>query len=1517
MSEPANYLRLKQEVSKLGLGSIAVNVPSFGNPEIATDQHRAIVDTINDCISAEEFESRNQHGTVRKRQARSILVLVATGQRAEAVRRVLSSLLPKHVTMSTLSAPKFNRNVLRKDLVIVLASHALQLFRDDKMAMHHFCKLVFDEAQHASQATHPYSELMREFYGWSSFKMRPQVLSIATADLEQFNTGAVEENLFAEFAVQGSDPVWKYDAKMLEIEDTLARVEEVKHGTLSPRLPQTIREDIPALDVLKGELGDAVVVLYENLFLRRSIFRQDGRQARNHMADSALFDKIRDFAVGRGLTEKVMHLVHVLQCAWAASREDDPMMAIVYADRPVVVVGLLALLRSLNCFRDMNTQVVLGDPSSAKPLNDVPGGPGLDVADGWQGDETDDECLDAFGAGDVNVLVVANDNIQRISRCRRPLAPAPLVIRFDGSNVNLDHDGGGGHCRIIVFKEDASRRKGSADARSQRVKRMKSVADAAVEADSGATQAVKESVQYGDGVNTMNLCKAEKKAPVVGKKRQRSPDPTPTTATKSSSPRNVRRDRISRQEDEDGIAHTVEVAAALVGPQKYGQGDYFLYRFKMPAIQNGPEGTSQKPAASPFMKYFSEHDGEVSSGKAQTTAGGLQDYGVVLSKRLNERDLAISLGELGLQTHVQDDVGSLQLDFVGKISLSSENLRAARKFMMKLFSLLMGVGEQQPIFNWEGYLSRDTCNTPKAKSYYRQYLVVPVRANNQIDWFRVSGNIGRRASEAEMLSKRPAPGENLIRHIDTLQFTLVHVMGRQEVALSGGIRNDQSPLSYFLRSKRFSLNRDGTLKDDCDIRRLIYAVQDADDDEKCAALPCNRENPLRNSQDIKTQQALMRCPQTHSDCFKFSPARNRAKAAKRGDTWVGKFNQTYEEKCIDIHKVHVRYLDQPLITTIQLPRFTMELWISALKGRSTKAIVKEVMESQLIVSTREKVSSELPELCRPHPISAGAMFLPPLLLSLERHVLLCELRDVFASKIKIPMQLKWFAMAVTPSGVNSKNCYERLEFLGDSVLKLSCTLRLFTRHPHASEGNMHSMRANEVSNEALRSRAQKHNLKKFLCFDRAQVEGWTAPGCDRVGKTVVLNHKSLADVTEALCGVLYVSGLEHYNRKQKNSENDDMMLSQLSPAAFVEGYKYGAKMLEVFGILRGTEPSLLETKLAAIHSLHKVGSDAPTKVTKEALPYDTRVSNPQPGKFWKDRYGGLEKTLGYTFHCRHLLICALTHGSFVDQNTTQSTMSETFQRLEFLGDAVLDFCIVAYLYDKYPLLGPGDLTDLKGMIASNESFARVTIEWGFEEFLFMDSVVLKEQIELFRSEMAMNDTNDVDDVGSTAAPKVLGDILESIVGAVLVDKGLERAWNVAMKLLKTTLEEKAVPEKLKEHPTRKLMDWVQHNMGLKNIKPMYRTKAWRAGRFNGRSVAPRMAQQTAATDLFRCTVKLVGEDIATEGATSKVRAELLAARTAFKRLSNPKPNEKDAKLIAKIKIKGNKLAAETLRHCRR
>ncbi len=131
-------------------------------------------------------------------------------------------------------------------------------------------------------------------------------------------------------------------------------------------------------------------------------------------------------------------------------------------------------------------------------------------------------------------------------------------------------------------------------------------------------------------------------------------------------------------------------------------------------------------------------------------------------------------------------------------------------------------------------------------------------------------------------------------------------------------------------------------------------------------------------------------------------------------------------------------------------------------------------------------------------------------------------------------------------------------------------------------------------------------------------------------------------------------------------------------------------------------------------------------------------------------YSMLERTIGHTFQNGDLLDLAMTHPSYALQHKCQDN-----QRLEFLGDAVLEICVSRVLYQKYPKLREGQLTRKRAALVCEANLARAAKEMNLGSFLKLDR---GEEI-----------------VGGRENPSILADTLEALIAAVYLDAGLEKA----------------------------------------------------------------------------------------------------------------------------------------------
>lgn len=134
----------------------------------------------------------------------------------------------------------------------------------------------------------------------------------------------------------------------------------------------------------------------------------------------------------------------------------------------------------------------------------------------------------------------------------------------------------------------------------------------------------------------------------------------------------------------------------------------------------------------------------------------------------------------------------------------------------------------------------------------------------------------------------------------------------------------------------------------------------------------------------------------------------------------------------------------------------------------------------------------------------------------------------------------------------------------------------------------------------------------------------------------------------------------------------------------------------------------------------------------------------------------VQKRLNYQFHDLDLLKLALTHPSYAHEHPWVGGEEHHNQRLEFLGDAVLDFLVAAWLYRQYPDFFEGPLTRLRAMLVRTESLASLAQNLGLGEALLLG-----------RGE---------EESGGHARLANLCDALESVVGALYLDGGLDVVW---------------------------------------------------------------------------------------------------------------------------------------------
>lgn len=176
--------------------------------------------------------------------------------------------------------------------------------------------------------------------------------------------------------------------------------------------------------------------------------------------------------------------------------------------------------------------------------------------------------------------------------------------------------------------------------------------------------------------------------------------------------------------------------------------------------------------------------------------------------------------------------------------------------------------------------------------------------------------------------------------------------------------------------------------------------------------------------------------------------------------------------------------------------------------------------------------------------------------------------------------------------------------------------------------------------------------------------------------------------------------------------------------------------------------------------------------------------------------------IGVTFHDINILKTACTHRSYLNEN--KGAGLEHNERLEFLGDAVLELVITFFLFKKYPRKNEGDLTSYRAALVNTVSLARVAEKLKVNNYLLLSRGEEK-------------------DTGR-ARSIILADALEAIIGAIYVDQG-ERGYAaaadfVSRHLLKTVDIDEIVSKKLWLDAKSRFQEKAQEIAGL---TPAYKT----------------------------------------------------------------------------------------------
>lgn len=146
----------------------------------------------------------------------------------------------------------------------------------------------------------------------------------------------------------------------------------------------------------------------------------------------------------------------------------------------------------------------------------------------------------------------------------------------------------------------------------------------------------------------------------------------------------------------------------------------------------------------------------------------------------------------------------------------------------------------------------------------------------------------------------------------------------------------------------------------------------------------------------------------------------------------------------------------------------------------------------------------------------------------------------------------------------------------------------------------------------------------------------------------------------------------------------------------------------------------------------------------------------------------LEKTLGFKFNNINILRQAMVHRSYLNEHPEFASGHN--ERLEFLGDAVLEIVVTEYLYLNYPETPEGDLTNWRASLVNSKMLYIIATELNLENYLYLSKGEAK-------------------DKNKKSRHYILANAVEALIGAIYLDQGLEKAKNLILSQIVTKLPE--------------------------------------------------------------------------------------------------------------------------------
>ncbi|UYV82849.1 DICER1 [Cordylochernes scorpioides] len=484
--------------------------------------------------------------------------------------------------------------------------------------------------------------------------------------------------------------------------------------------------------------------------------------------------------------------------------------------------------------------------------------------------------------------------------------------------------------------------------------------------------------------------------------------------------------------------------------------------------------------------------------------------------------------------------------------------------------------------------------------------------------------------------------------------------------------------------------------------------------------------------------------------------------------------------------------------------------------------------------------------------------------------------------------------ALTMSNANDGINLERLETVGDSFLKYAITTFLFCKYPNIHEGKLSFLRSKQISNLNLYRLGKLKGLGNMMVATKFEPnENWLPP-CytvpegleesliEKSGGTSSFDLAAFGDLRTMTESQIRKHILESNNivsRFNYGTTSNDLppplaysllkrhSIPDKSIADCVEA------LIGCFLISCGQRGALLFMSWLGLHVLPTSTSSEGKREYHPLAPPPSPLLTHVPNYEVKlvrllTGYDQFEKKIQYTFRDKSYLLQAFTHASY-----HYNRLTDCYQRLEFLGDAVLDYLITRHLYEDPQKHSPGTLTDLRSALVNNSFFASLAIKYEFYKYFKAISPglfnVINKFVEIRKNCSTFHELegyyleeDECEETEEIEVPKALGDVFESVAGAIYLDSGmsLDTVWRVYFTIMKPEIE--YFSTHVPKSPIRELLEMEPQTTHFERAettlsgKVRVKVEVFEKGVFVGVGRNKRIAKCTAAKRALRHLKKM-------------------------------------------------------------